>query len=92
MYINNKASDDSVLNKLLNRLGELGCDFQMTFVREHPLKKMSYYSAQRQDIMAVVCSASEGLAEKFKGASRTFYLATGTRFPTVLFVGNTAMT
>ncbi|MEW8563236.1 MAG: hypothetical protein AB2541_14065, partial [Candidatus Thiodiazotropha sp.] len=54
------------LNTLLNKLGDMTHDFQITFVKGDLRKALSDYHKQRQDIMAVVSSASELFIEELR--------------------------
>lgn len=88
LYIRPADGDKSTLNALLDRLAHLGCDFQMTYLTGNLLEKLSDFSPQRQDIMAVVCSASEGFTEELKSASQTLDPAIRNCLPAVLLIGN----
>lgn len=91
LYIRPADGSKNTLSVLLDRLGDQACDFQMTFLTGDLFDKISDYSSQRQDIMAVVCSTSEVLAEKIRSAQQTIDPAISITFPAVLFVSNSIM-
>lgn len=88
LYITPADETKSTLNTLLNRLGGLSCDFQITYLTGDLFEKLADYSYQRQDIMAVVCGSSEDLAEKLRPAPQTLDPVMRFTFPTVVFIDN----
>jgi len=88
LYITPADEAKSTFNSLLNRLGELSCDFQITYLTGDLFEKIADYSLQREDIMSVVCSAEEPFTEKLKSAPETLDPAKRFAFPIVLLVGN----
>lgn len=84
----NEANGTGAINTLLNRLGNLSCDFQVTFLSGDLFEKVSDYSTQREDIMSVVCSCDEPFTEKLKSATCKLDPAMRFTFPTILFIKN----
>jgi hypothetical protein len=76
------------LQALLNRLSDRAQDFQITFVTDDPEKTISNYHNQRQDIMAVVSSASELFLEELGIAASSQSTATHITHPDILIIGN----
>jgi len=91
LYIRPADGTKGTLSGLLNRLGDQACDFQITFLTGDLLEKISDYSPQHQDIMAVVCSTSEVLAEKIRSGQQTFDPIVSVTFPSILFISNSIM-
>lgn len=91
LYITPADETKSKFNSMLNKLGDLSSDFQITYLKGDLIEKISDYNCQRQDIMAVVCSSSEDIAEKLTPAQQTLDLSIRFTFPTVLFVGNSIL-
>lgn len=91
LYLRPADGAKSTLGELLKRLEEMACDFQMTFLTDDLLDKISDYSSQRQDVLAVVCSASEVFADEIRSGPQIENPAVGIGYPTVLFVGDSIM-
>ena len=88
LYIAPAIETKSSLNLLLNRLSELSCDFQITYLNGNLFEKIASYSSQREDIMSVVCSSVEPFTEELKSTPQTLEPALRFTFPTVLLVSN----
>ena len=76
------------LRILLNKLGDLTHDFQITFVTGNLRKALSNYYKQRQDIMAVVSSASEVFLEELKPTPLALSPIKNINFPDILIIGS----
>ncbi len=88
LYVTPADEAKNTFNSLLNRLGDLSCDFQITYLTGDLYEKIAGYSSQREDIMSVVCSSGEPFTEKLKSAPQTLDPALRFTFPTVLLIGN----
>ena len=88
LYITPTGEAKNTFNSLLNKLGDLSCDFQITYLTGNLFEKIAGYSTQREDIMSVVCSSIEPFTEELKSAPQTLEPALRFTFPTVLLVGN----
>ena len=88
LYVTPAGEAKSTFNSLLNKLGDLSCDFQITYLTGNLFEKIAGYSTQREDIMSVVCSSIEPFTEELKSAPRTLEPALRFTFPTVLLVSN----
>jgi hypothetical protein len=88
LYVRPPEESQQTLELLLQRLAELGQDFQLTYHTGDLCKKLLDYGAQRQDVMAVVCNASEALAAKLQAVQQQLGSAQRGAFPSVLLVGN----
>ena len=88
LYVTPAGEAKSTFNSLLNRLGDLSCDFQITYPAGNLYEKIASYSSQREDIMSVVCSSIEPFTEELKSAPTTLDPALRFTFPTVLLVSN----
>ena len=88
LYITPAIETKSSLNLLLNRLSDLSCDFQITYLNGDLFEKIASYSSQREDIMSVVCSSVEPFTEELRSTPQTLDPAIRFTFPTVLLVGN----
>ena len=88
LYITPAIETKSSLNLLLNRLSDLSCDFQITYLNGDLFEKIASYSSQREDIMSVVCSSVEPFTEELRSTPQTLDPALRFTFPTVLLVGN----
>ncbi len=88
LYVIPADEAKSTFNTLLNRLGSLSCDFQITYLTGDLYEKLAGYSSQREDIMSVVCSSGEPFTDKLKSAPQTLEPALRFTFPTVLLIGN----
>lgn len=91
LYVRPADNAINTLYTLLNRLADLGRDFQVTFLAGDLHEKISEYNAQRQDIMAVVCSASEELVDSLRPVPETLDACDAIELPSVLFVGDEIM-
>ena len=91
LYISPTDGAKGTLSVLLKRLGDLACDFQMTFLTGNLLEIISDYNLQRQDVLAVVCSASEVFTEELRSAPQFVNPAMEICHPTILFVGDSMM-
>ncbi|MBT2987686.1 MAG: hypothetical protein KME65_01870 [Candidatus Thiodiazotropha sp. (ex Ctena orbiculata)] len=76
------------LNTLLNKLGDMTHDFQITFVKGDLRKALSDYHKQRQDIMAVVSSASELFIEELRPTPQDSGSIMSINFPNILVIGS----
>jgi len=88
LYVTPAGDAKSTFNSLLNKLGDLSCDFQITYLTGNLFEKVAGYSTQREDIMSVVCSSIEPFTEELKSAPQTLEPALRFTFPTVLLIGN----
>ena len=88
LYVTPADETNSTFNSLLNRLGDLSCDFQITYLTGDLFEKIAGYSSQREDIMSVVCSSMEPFTEELKYTQKTLDPVLRFTFPTVLLVGN----
>ena len=88
LYVAPAGETKSTFNSLLNKLGDLSCDFQITYLTGDLCEKIAGYSTQREDIMSVVCSSIEPFTEELKSVPQTLEPALRFTFPTVLLVGN----
>ena len=88
LYVTPADGAKSTFNSLLNRLGNLSCDFQITHLTGDLFEKIASYSLQREDIMSVVCSSIEPFIEELRATPQTLDPALRFTFPTILFVGN----
>lgn len=88
LYVMPTGETKSTFNSLLNKLGDLSCDFQITHLTGNLFEKIAGYSTQREDVMSVVCSSTEPFTEELKSAPQTLEPALRFTFPTVLLVGN----
>jgi len=91
LYIRPVDGAKSTLSILLGRLVDLACDFQITFLTGNLLQVISDYNSQRQDVLALVCSASEVFTEELRSAPQIVGPAMGIDRPMVLFVGDSMM-
>lgn len=76
------------LDELLQRLTALRCDFQITFLRGCLQDKISDYSRQRQDVMAVFCDSTDHTADAIKQTFGGMHPVTGLALPLILLIGN----
>ena len=88
LYITPVIETKGTLNLLLNRLSDLSCDFQITYLNGDLFEKIASYSAQREDIMSVVCSSVEPFTKELRSNQQALDPALRFTFPTVLLVGN----
>ena len=88
LYITPAIETKSSLNLLLNRLSDLSCDFQITYLNGDLFEKIASYSSQREDIMSVVCSSVEPFTEELRSTPQTLDPALRFTFPKVLLVSN----
>jgi cob(I)alamin adenosyltransferase len=88
LYLKPDKETESHLQALLNRLSDLAQDFQITFITDDPQKTISSYHNQRQDIMAVVSSASELFLEELGLTTPTPRSAIHILYPDILIIGN----
>jgi len=88
LYITPAIETKSNLNLLLNRLSDLSCDFQITYLNGDLFEKIASYSSQREDIMSVVCSSVEQFTEELKSTPQALDPALRFTFQTVLLVSN----
>ncbi len=79
------------LRGLLNKLGDMTHDFQITFVNGDLLKTITDYNTQRQDIIAVVSSASEKFTEELRSAPQTLSPPMKINFPNILLIGSSIL-
>jgi nucleotide-binding universal stress UspA family protein len=89
LYVRPPEAPEQTPEQLLQRLTELGQDFQLTYHTGDLYEKLFDYGAQRQDVMAVVCNASEALAAKLQAVQKQLAPAQRGAFPSVLLVGDT---
>lgn len=75
------------LRGLLNKLGDMTHDFQITFVTGDILKTLSDYNKQRQDIIAVVSSTSELFTEELRSAPQILSPLMKINYPDILLIG-----
>jgi hypothetical protein len=75
------------LGILLNKLGDLTHDFQITFVTGDLRKTVANYHKQRQDIMVVVSSASEVFIEELRSTPQVLGPIMRINFPNILIIG-----
>jgi len=76
------------IRTLLNKLGDLTHDFQITFVKGDLRKTLSNYHKQREDIMAVVSSSSELFLDDLRASRQTLTTIMRIDFPRILIVGH----
>ena len=76
------------LRTLVNRLDDLTRDFQITFATGDLRKTLLSYHKQRQDVVAVVSSASELFIEDLRSTLPIFRPLMSINFPDILIVGN----
>ena len=88
LYITPAIESKRTLNSLLNSLGELSCDFQITYLNGDLFEKIASYSSQREDIMSIVCSSVEPFTEELRSTTQTLDPAIRFTFPTVLLVSD----
>ena len=88
LYITPAIESKRTLDSLLDRLGELSCDFQITYLNGDLFEKIASYSSQRGDIMSVVCSSVEPFTEELRSTPQTLDPAIRFTFPTVLLVSD----
>ena len=88
LYLTPDGYSKPTLDGLLQRLTERGQDFQVTFHSGDLLEKMLDYGNQRQDVLAVVCSASGALAGKLRQIPKRLDARIPGAFPSVLLVGD----
>ena len=91
LYIRPVDGENSTLSSLLGRLGELACDFQITFLTGNLLEVISDYNSQRQDVLALICSASEVFTEELRSAQQIVDPTMSISHPRILFVGDSMM-
>ena len=91
LYVTPAGETKSSFNSLLNKLGDLSCDFQITYLTGNLYEKIAGYSTQREDIMSVVCSSIEPFTEELKSAPQTLEPELRFTFPTVLLIGSSIM-
>ncbi len=89
LYIQPAEEARAGLELLVQRLTGLERNFQLTYHNGDLYEKLLDYGLQRQDVTAVVCSASEVMAEKLKAVPSSLDSAQRNAFPSVLLVGNT---
>jgi hypothetical protein len=89
LYVRPPEEPEQTPERLLQRLAELGRDFQLTYHTGDLCEKLLDYGTQQQDVMAVVCNASEALAAKLQVVQKQLAPAQRGAFPSVLLVGNT---
>jgi glutamine synthetase type III len=79
------------LQTLLNKLSELAQDFQITFITKDPEKVISDYQSQRQDVMAVVSSASELFLDELGLTTPSTCPVKHNPYPGILVIGNSLL-
>lgn len=88
LYVTPADGAKSTFSPLLNRLGNLSCDFQITHLTGDLFEKIASYSTQREDIMSVVCSSVEPFTEELRSTPQSLDPAIRFTFPTVLLVSD----
>ncbi len=78
----------NTFKSLLNKLGDLPYDFQITYLTGNLFEKITGYSTQREDIISVVCSSQEPFTKELISAPQTLKPALRFTFPNVLLIGN----
>lgn len=89
LYFKREEETVTPLSALLDRLGDLTQDFQVTFVTGDFGETVSSYHKQRQDVMAVVSSASEPFLEELRSTPHRPHPVAGGCFPDILIIGST---
>lgn len=87
LYVDCRDGERHSGHELIDQLSNLGYDFQMTYLKGNLMERMAEYNAQRQDIMAIVSSASEEFAQKLCTTSNPVGYRSNLRFPSVLLIG-----
>ena len=88
LYFKPEKETKIPLRTLLNKLGDLTHDFQITFITGDPCQTILSYHKQRQDIVAVVSSASEVFLEELRSAAPVLGSIRSINFPNILIVGS----
>jgi cob(I)alamin adenosyltransferase len=88
LYFKQEQETMTKLSALMNRLSDLTQDFQITFVTADIGATVSSYHKQRQDIMAVVSSASEPFLEDLRSARPEPHAVSNGCFPDILIIGS----
>ncbi|MBW9261495.1 MAG: hypothetical protein K1566_03550 [Candidatus Thiodiazotropha sp. (ex. Lucinisca nassula)] len=88
LYFKPEEEIKTPLRTLLNKLGNLTNDFQITFVKGDLRKTLSSYHKQRQDIMAVVSSASELFIKELRPTPQASGSIMSINFPNILIIGS----
>jgi len=88
LYVKPTSETKNTFNSLLNELGDLSCNFQITHLTGNLFEKIAGYSTQREDVMSVVCSSIEPFTEELISTPKTLEPALRFTFPTVLLIGN----
>jgi hypothetical protein len=91
LYFEPKEKVKTPLQALLNRLGDLTCDFQITFIKGDMGKVITGFHRQRQDILAIVSSASEAFTRDLRSTGRTGDPAMDANVPDVLIIGGSLL-
>ena len=91
LYVTPTGETKSTFNSLLNKLSDLSCDFQITYLTGNLFEKIATYSTQREDVMSVVCSSIEPFIEELKSAPQILEPALRFTFPAVLVVGGNSI-
>ena len=88
LYIAPEDETKNTYHSLLNRLGDLPFDFQITHLAGNLYEKIAAYNTQREDIISVICSSTEPFTKELRSAPNTLKSALRFTFPTILFVGS----
>lgn len=89
LYFEPEENTKIPLRILLDKLGDLTHDFQITFVTGDLRKTISNYRKQRQDIIAVVSSASEVFTEELSSTLQGLGPIMRINLPNILIIGDT---
>jgi len=88
LYIAPEDETKNTYHSLLNRLGDLPFDFQITRLKGNLYEEIAAYNTQREDIISVICSSAEPFTKDLSSAPKTLKPALRFTFPTILFIGS----
>lgn len=87
LYYKPQKGAATPLNSLMEKLAALTCDFQVTFANDDLYTAIANYHHQRQDVMAVVSSASETFVKDL-ASHRNTVDAVSKDIPDILVIGD----
>lgn len=92
LYVTPAGESKIIFNSLLDKLADLSCDFQITYLSGNPYGKITEYSIQREDNLSVVCSSIEPFKKELKTTPQPLKPTLRFTFPTIILVGNNILT
>ncbi|QYZ65239.1 MAG: hypothetical protein OI74_07935 [Gammaproteobacteria bacterium (ex Lamellibrachia satsuma)] len=88
LYFKPEEEITNQLRLLMHKMADLTHDFQITFAKCDLHKALSDYHKQRQDVIAVVSSASELFIDEFRLTPQALNPLMSINFPDILIVGS----